>query len=128
MARRGAAEQDARGPVATIEAVEIAIADLAGRLSQVDQQLRRAYLPSRRTVEALVTDLELRYHAIWEHGGLSPVRPGPLGARPDIRLGASSDDLLRLADGTLALPTAYATGRVLVQAPMRDLLRLTTLW
>jgi hypothetical protein len=114
--------------VASVEAVEAALTDLAGRLDGLDVRLRRTCLPSRRSVEAHVVDLELRYHAVWEAGVLGPVTPGPAPPQPDIRLGATSDDLLALVEGELGLPTAYATGRLELQAPMVDLLRLTALW
>ncbi len=49
---------------------------------------------------------------------------GPEVPRADIRLAMSSDDLVALTDGTLAFAPAWATGRVKLEAGLRDLLRL----
>jgi hypothetical protein len=49
---------------------------------------------------------------------------GPAVSKADIRLTMSSDDLLALTDGRLHFGPAWATGRVKLEAGLRDLLRL----
>jgi hypothetical protein len=49
---------------------------------------------------------------------------GPEAPKADIRLTMSSDDLVALTDGRLAFAPAWATGRVKLEAGLRDLLRL----
>lgn len=49
---------------------------------------------------------------------------GPDVPKADIRLAMSSDDLVALTDGQLAFAPAWATGRVKLEAGLRDLLRL----
>jgi hypothetical protein len=49
---------------------------------------------------------------------------GPAVPKADIRLTMSSDDLLALTDGRLHFGPAWATGRVKLEAGLRDLLRL----
>ena len=44
--------------------------------------------------------------------------------KADIRLTMSSDDLLALTDGQLSFGPAWATGRIKLEAGLRDLLRL----
>ena len=106
--------------------MEVLLAELADRFAAVDANLRRSVLPPRRSVEVVLTDLDVRYHALMRSGELSEITPGPL-ARPDVRLSADSDDLLAMARGQLPLSTAYADGRLKVEASMMDLLRLRVL-
>ena len=52
---------------------------------------------------------------------------GPAVPKADIRLTMSSDDLLALTDGRLQFGPAWASGRVKLEAGLRDLLRLRKL-
>ena len=47
--------------------------------------------------------------------------------KADIRLTMSSDDLVAMTDGNLHFGRAWASGRVKLEAGLRDLLRLRTL-
>jgi hypothetical protein len=49
---------------------------------------------------------------------------GPEVPKADIRLTMKSDDLIALTDGQLHFGTAWATGKVKLEAGLRDLLRL----
>lgn len=49
---------------------------------------------------------------------------GPEVPRADIRLTMTSDDLIALTDGQLNFGSAWASGRVKLEAGLRDLLRL----
>jgi hypothetical protein len=111
--------------VATVEEVERALGMLADRLDTVDLELRRAVLPSPRTVEAQLIDLGVSFHSVLEDGTLGPIVAGPPDDPPDIRLSGTSEDLMALADGELRFRVAYASGRVKVEAPLQDLLRFT---
>jgi putative sterol carrier protein len=50
-----------------------------------------------------------------------------MSSRPQVRLAASSDDLVALVSGDLTPPVAWATGRLTVEASVLDLLRLRSL-
>jgi hypothetical protein len=52
---------------------------------------------------------------------------GPAVPKADIRLTMSSEDLVALTDGRLHFGSAWATGRVKLEAGLRDLLRLRKL-
>jgi hypothetical protein len=52
---------------------------------------------------------------------------GPALPKADIRLTMTSDDLVALTDGNLNFGPAWATGRVKLEAGLRDLLRLRKL-
>ena len=58
---------------------------------------------------------------------LAVVPDGSSALRADIRLTMSSDDLIALTDGRLHFGSAWATGRVKLEAGVRDLLRLRKL-
>src|SRR5687767_9932782 len=49
---------------------------------------------------------------------------GPEVPKADIRFTMNSDDLIALTDGRLSFAPAWATGRVKLEAGLRDLLRL----
>lgn len=112
--------------VATVEEVEATVHHLLQMLDRVDPSYR-AMMPSRRTIQATCTDLDLTYHAKWRNGHLTEVVPGPADGRPDIRISLDSDDLVALAEGELDFGRAYATDRIRIQASMTDLLRLRAL-
>ena len=58
---------------------------------------------------------------------LHAVPDGPTVPKADIRLTMTSDDLVALTDGKLHFGQAWATGRVKLEAGLRDLLRLRKL-
>ncbi len=51
----------------------------------------------------------------------------PGGPKADIRLTMSSDDLVALTSGQLSFGPAWASGRVKLEAGLRDMLRLRSL-
>ncbi len=55
---------------------------------------------------------------------LEVVPDGPEVPKADIRLTMSSDDLVALTDGQLHFGKAWASGKVKLEAGLRDLLRL----
>jgi hypothetical protein len=55
------------------------------------------------------------------------VPDGPSVPKADIRLTMTSDDLVALTDGRLQFGSAWASGRVRLEAGLRDLLRLRKL-
>lgn len=108
--------------MATVEQVDEVLAELLGRLDRLDDATR-ALLPSHRTVEARVPDLDLVRYAEWRSGVLT-VLDEPPARRADIRLSMRSDDLVALAAGELPFSRAYASNRLRLDASMTDLLRL----
>lgn len=86
-----------------------------------------------RSVGAEITDLGLHYRGRLHDGVLDVSRAAttpdgsPAGATPQIRLTMTSDDLLALAAGNLALGSAWLAGRIKVHASLPDMLRLRTM-
>ncbi len=112
--------------MATLAAVEQAVQDLLERLADVDPDVRRKYAVER-TVACRVRDLDICYLAVFDDGG--NVRELTTAARGDgqVKLSASSDDLIALIQGRLSVPTAWATGKLRIDASMLDLLKLRSL-
>ena len=118
--------------MASLEECESAVQHLVDRLADVDPEVRSRYA-SDRTVVCHVPDLGCVIRGRLDADGLQDVHTAPDGnGRVDkgdaqVRLAASSDDLLALLDGRLAVPTAWATGRLKVEASVMDLLKLRSL-
>ncbi|SCX54036.1 SCP-2 sterol transfer family protein [Klenkia marina] len=111
--------------MATLEqcmtALEGFVGDLAARpaLSGLD-----------RTVSCRLTDLEQVVQGRLVNGtaqGMEAVPAGPSVPRADIRIITTSDDLLAVTSGELSFGSAWASGRVKLEAGLRDMLRLRAL-
>ncbi len=111
--------------MATPHEVETAVRSLVERLGEVDPEVRRKYSVNR-TVSCHVSDLDVLWSGRLCDAGLCEVTDAS-GDRAQVRLAVSSDDLVALTAGQLAVPSAWATGRLRVQANPLDLLRLRAL-
>jgi predicted lipid carrier protein YhbT len=99
-----------------------ALHSLAALLAEVDPDIRAGYVVDR-SVSVRVSDLDITWSARLSEDGITDLHTGD-DAKAQIRLTVGSDDLIALTEGRLAVATAFATGRVRVQASPRDLLRL----
>ena len=111
--------------MATPREVEAVLRSLADRLAGVDAVTRRRYCVDR-TVSCRVSDLDVVWSGRLCDDGLCGLTDGDAD-RAQVRLAVSSDDLLAHRDGRLAVPSAWASGRLRVQANPLDLLRLRAL-
>jgi len=111
--------------VATLPEVETAVRAVVERLEDVDPEVRSRYAVDR-TVSCRISDLGVVWSARLCDEGLCDVTT-TTADRAQVRLTVSSNDLLALTEGRLALTTAWATGRLRVQASPFDLLRLRAL-
>lgn len=114
--------------MATRDACEQAVQTLMRRLDELDPTLLRRHAATR-TVSCSVTDLDLAWAGVVGPDGLESLASLAQHEVPrtQIRLALSSDDLLALVNGSLTARTAWATGRLRVDASVRDLLRLSQL-
>jgi len=111
--------------MATVDECRQALERLAAKLDgNADEVARKVDLDRRLACH--IKDLDATFRARLAGGRLTDITEGD---DPDakIRLTASSDDLIALVDGELPFASAWATGRVLVQANMFDLLKLRKL-
>lgn len=118
--------------MATVEQCEQALHGLAARLAERDRSDSRHSLD--RTLRCDIQDLGVRFAGRLRDGRLEEVRlldggaSGTDGAQAQVKLAMKSDDLIRLVAGDLNMATAWATGRVKVDAGMRDILRLRSIF
>jgi putative sterol carrier protein len=113
--------------VATVEECEKALHDLASRLDDKDPSDTRRALD--RTLSCELTDLGVRFAGRLHDGRLDDVHQIAADDRSaQVKLGMKSDDLIKLVAGDLNLAAAWATGRVKVDASMRDILRLRSIF
>jgi hypothetical protein len=96
------------GDLAANPAAEGLDRSLSCRLTDLDQVVLG------RLGSGAVRDLEVR-------------SDGPSVPKADVRLTMTSDDLVALTDGRLHFGKAWASGRVKLEAGLRDLLRLRKL-
>ena len=112
--------------MASLEQCQAAVAALVERLAQVEPETRRKYAVER-TVACRIRDLGVVFLATFEEDGtVSEVVTADTGTA-QVRLTASSDDLVALIEGRLAVPAAWATGRLRIDASVLDLIKLRAL-
>ncbi len=115
-----------RAAMATLQECQDALEQLAGQLTSTDPSDRRA-TEFERTLNAHVPDLGVTFAGRLSAGTLVGIAMAP--APPaQIRLTADSDDLVALARGALDLGRAWLSGRIKIQAGVRDLLRLCAMF
>ena len=108
--------------MATIEECREALKEFAGKLGQMDESNKKLV----RTVSLKVPDLDTTFHGTLRAGALEDVTTEPRD-RAQIRLTINSDDLVSLVAGELNFASAWARGRVKLEASFSDLLRLRKL-
>ncbi|WP_194921597.1 alkyl sulfatase C-terminal domain-containing protein [Catenulispora rubra] len=108
--------------MATIEECREALKEFAGKLGEMDESNKNLV----RTVSLRVPDLDVTFHGTLREGTLEDVTTEPRD-RAQIRLTINSDDLISLVAGELNFASAWARGRVKLEASFSDLLRLRKL-
>jgi predicted lipid carrier protein YhbT len=113
--------------MASIEQCREALQALAGRLTEMSPDDRASYF-GKRSMSCHVTDLGVTFVTRFTDQGAEPVTEAKPGDPPaDIRLTANSDDVISLAATPANIARMWLSGRVKVQASMRDLLALRKL-
>ncbi|MCK9898899.1 MULTISPECIES: alkyl sulfatase C-terminal domain-containing protein [Parafrankia] len=104
---------------------EAALRALASRLDELARGRRPPRTPDR-VISCRIPDLATTFSGHLRDGFLQDIGEGEHpGAQ--ITLTLSSDDLLAVTEGTLSVSTAWASGRLKVDASIRDLLRVRSL-
>ncbi|MCW2777253.1 MAG: hypothetical protein JWN17_978 [Frankiales bacterium] len=111
--------------MASPDEVDTALRGVVARLAEVDPATRGKHVLDR-TVSCVVTDLGVVYSAQLGDDGLSGLTTEPCSTA-QVRLRVNSDDLVALTEGRLPLVSAWAGGRLKVEASVLDLLKLRTL-
>ncbi|CAL9312593.1 sterol-binding protein [Streptomyces sp. SudanB66_2053] len=114
--------------MATIEECRAALDKLSDSIGRAEGDVRAA-ASMERSVSCHVTDLDVTFAGRLT-GGRIDVRdtfPGPPREKAQIRLAMTGDDLVALVDGELHFARAWASGRVRLEAGLRDLFQLRKL-
>jgi SCP-2 sterol transfer family len=103
-----------------------ALQKLAGRLAELSPADRDQYF-GNRSISVTIPDLGVTY--VTQLGtGDDPVREaGPGDSPADIRLTANSDEVVALAQQPMNIARAWVTGKVKIEASVKDLFRLRRL-
>jgi predicted lipid carrier protein YhbT len=113
----------------TKKQIETKLRQMVGRLDEADASMQANLakaLPNPRTIQIEVTDLGVSYWTELQEGRMGKLHQGE-AEDVDIRLRASSDDLVAMIDGELGLVKSYFSGRVRIDASISDLLALRKL-
>jgi alkyl sulfatase BDS1-like metallo-beta-lactamase superfamily hydrolase len=111
--------------VATVEECEQALADLAARLAANESARRNVSFD--RSLSCSIRDLDVIFAGRLEDGHLVDVRRSAT-KDAQVKITLSSDDLVALVAGRLRMAGAWATGRVRIEAGIRDMIRLRSLF
>ena len=103
-----------------------ALQKLAGRLSELSPDERDQYF-GNRSMSVTIPDLGITYETKLGSGD-DPVREVAPGEPPaDIRLTANSDEVLALSQQPMNIARSWMTGKIKIEASMKDLFRLRRL-
>jgi hypothetical protein len=110
--------------MASAEECREALQTLTARLADMSPQDRASYF-GKRSMSCHVTDLGVTFITRFTDAGADPVKEAAADEPPaDIRLTATSDDVVSLSATPANIARMWLSGRVKVQASMRDLLAL----
>jgi predicted lipid carrier protein YhbT len=113
--------------MASAEECREALQALTNRLGEMNPQDRASFF-SNRSFSCYVTDLGVTFVTRITDQGAEPVKEaGPDEPPADIRLTGTSDDCVALAETPQNIARMWLSGRVKVQASLRDMLALRRL-
>ena len=112
--------------MATVEECEQALHELAHRLASANGSTKQ-HTALDRTLSCSIRDLGVVFTGRLKDGELLDIRQA---SSPDaqVRMAMSGDDLLKLVAGELNMAAAWASGRIRIDAGMRDQRRLRSLF
>jgi hypothetical protein len=111
--------------VASVAECADAIASLADLLATVDPAVRAKAVVDR-SVSCTIKDLQIIFIGQLRDGGLHDIQRSD-SAKAQVRVTLTSDDLIKLCNRELDIASAWARGRVKVDASVFDLLKLRSL-
>ncbi|MET8859683.1 MULTISPECIES: SCP2 sterol-binding domain-containing protein [unclassified Streptomyces] len=114
--------------MATTEECRTALDKLSDNMAGADGDVRAAAALDR-SLSCRITDLDITFVGRLRGGRIEVLDTlqGPPPERAQIRLTMKGDDLVAMVNGELNFAKAWGSGRVKLEAGLRDLLRLRTL-
>ncbi|GGQ32790.1 SCP2 sterol-binding domain-containing protein [Streptomyces mutabilis] len=114
--------------MATTEECRAALEKLSDHMGDAEGDVRAA-AELDRSVSCHITDLDVTFAGRMADGRIDvrETLEGPPREKAEIRLAMTGDDLVALVDGELHFARAWGSGRVKLEAGLRDLFRLRKL-
>ncbi|MFE0811956.1 SCP2 sterol-binding domain-containing protein [Streptomyces sp. NPDC058794] len=114
--------------MATTEECRAALEKLSDNMGNAEGDVRSA-AELDRSVSCHITDLDVTFAGRMADGRIDvrETLEGPPREKAEIRLAMTGDDLVSLVDGELNFAKAWGSGRVKLEAGLRDLFRLRKL-
>ncbi|ATY95014.1 MULTISPECIES: SCP2 sterol-binding domain-containing protein [Streptomyces] len=114
--------------MATMAECRSALRRLSDNLAAADGDVRSAAALDR-SLSCHIKDLDITFTGRLADGRIEVLDTveGPPREKAEIRLTMTGDDLVALVDGDLNFAKAWASGRVRLEAGLRDLLKLRSL-
>jgi hypothetical protein len=112
--------------MSTAEECRTALQKLAARLSELSPAERDQYF-GNRTMSVTIPDLGITYVTKLGVGDDPVHEPGPGEPPADIRLTGNSDEVLALAEQPVNIARAWVSGKIKIEASVKDLFRLRRL-
>ena len=114
--------------MATIEECRTALDKLSDNMASAEGDVRTAAALDR-SLSCRITDLDITFVGRLKGGRIEVLDTlqGPPPERAQIRLTMNGDDLVAMVNGELNFAKAWGSGRVKLEASLRDLFRLRTL-
>jgi hypothetical protein len=114
--------------MATIEECRTALDKLSDNLAGAEGDVRSA-AALNRSLSCRITDLDITFVGRLKDGRIEVLDTlqGPPREKAQIRLTMKGNDLVSMVNGDLNFAKAWGSGRVKLEAGLRDLFRLRTL-
>ena len=114
--------------MATTEECRTALDKLSDNMASAEGDVRTAAALDR-SLSCRITDLDITFVGRLKGGRIEVLDTlqGPPPERAQIRLTMNGDDLVAMVNGELNFAKAWGSGRVKLEAGLRDLFRLRTL-
>ncbi|MFE9683468.1 SCP2 sterol-binding domain-containing protein [Streptomyces sp. NPDC006285] len=114
--------------MATIEECRSALDTLSDNMAGANGDVRGAAALDR-SLSCRVTDLDITFVGRLQDGRIvvQDTVEGPPPEKAEIRLAMTGDDLVAMVEGELHFAKAWGSGRVRLEAGLRDLMRLRKL-
>ena len=111
--------------VGSVDEARAALEHLTDRMA-ANAAATRAKLDFDRTLSCRIPDLDVAFHARLSGGQIHDVTDGE-DPEAKLKLTAGSDDLVALVKGKLNVASAWASGRIKIDASLMDMMKLRKL-
>jgi len=108
--------------MATVEECRAALERLGAKMA-ANAAAKTSKLDFDRTLSCKVTDLGVGFHGRLEGGRIVDIADGE-DPKAKLKLTAAGDDLVALVDGRLNAASAWASGKIKIDASLMDLMKL----